>query len=598
MSKNTKTLVHRLIASPNCVANVALMMCAASTMQTRADSLNMPTLVGWGANYEGQTNTPSDLSDVTQVACGYFHTYALTGDGTLVGWGYNETGQTNTPSNLSGVTQVACGGYYTYALKNDGTLVGWGYNYFGQINTPAGLNGVRQVACGGSHTYALKNDGALVGWGSNGAGQTIAPSTATNVTQIACGTNHTYALKNDGTLVGWGSNYWGQINTPVGLNSVRQVVCSDHTYALKSDGTLIGWGYNGEGQINTPRDLTNIVQVATFGGHTYALKDDGTLVGWGSNSNGVSITGQINTPNGVVGVAQVVCGGIHTYALFEGDCDGDSTLDSSATGAGLVPDLNANLSPDSCDLTRGWEEDCNINGVIDSFEQSLNQTAAADSGALPRIGFGHPQQWVYASPSLSLNDPVLTIRAYGDFGAPGETLTVSLNGRFVGTFLADGADKNDCRGGVTRTITLPRAFYNECVAAPGGATDAIFDFTTSVAVNADQCPLGSWVRAEISYTAAVAGDCNANSLLDVCEIALDPSLDANTDGVIDACQGMGVVFLCPGDLDGGGSVDTGDLSLLLMSFGAAMPGDPADLDASGQIDTADLSLMLLSFGDC
>ena len=360
-----------------------------------------------------------------------------------------------------------------------------------------------------------------------------------------------------------------------------------------------GWGWNGDGQTNTHSNLSGATQIACGESHTYALRNDGTLVGWGRNVDQIfGYTGQINTPNGVVGVAQVVCGGIHTYALFEGDCDGDSMLDSSATVAGLVPDLNANLSPDSCDLARGWEEDCNQNDIIDSFEQSLNQPAAADSSALPRIGFGHPQQWVYASPSLSLNDPMLTIQAYGDFGAPGETLTVTLNGRFVGTFLADGADKNDCRGSITRTITLPRAFYNECVAAPGGATDAIFDFTTSVAVNADQCPLGSWVRAEISYTAAVAGDCNANSLLDVCEIALDPSLDANTDGVIDACQGMGVVFLCPGDLDGGGSVDTGDLSLLLMSFGAAMPGDPADLDASGQIDTADISLMLLSFGDC
>jgi hypothetical protein len=291
-------------------------------------------------------------------------------------------------------------------------------------------------------------------------------------------------------------------------------------------------------------------------------------------------------------------GRLHHYAIAEGDCDASGTADVEDISQGNSPDLNGNFVIDQCEVARGWEEDCNQNDFIDSFEQSLNQTAAADSGALPRIGFGHPQQWVYASPSLSLNDPVLTIRAYGDFGAPGETLTVSLNGRFVGTFLADGADKNDCRSFITRTITLPRAFYNECVAAPGGATDAIFDFTTSVAVNADQCPLGSWVRAEISYTAAVAGDCNANSLLDVCEIELDPALDANTDGVIDACQGMGVVFLCPGDLDGGGSVDTGDLSLLLMSFGAAMPGDPADLDASGQIDTADLSLLLLSFGDC
>jgi hypothetical protein len=193
---------------------------------------------------------------------------------------------------------------------------------------------------------------------------------------------------------------------------------------------------------------------------------------------------------------------------------------------------------------------------------------------------------------------VLTISAKGDFSAPGETLNVTLNGRFVGTFFTTGSDKNDCRASITRTITLPRAFYNECVSAPGGATDAIFDFTTSVAVNADQCPSGSWVRAQISYTAAVRGDCNANSLLDTCEIALDPSIDGNGDGVIDACQGMGVVFNCPGDLDGNSVIDFADLSLLLMNFGYAMPGDPSDLDGDGHVDTADVSLLLLGFGPC
>jgi hypothetical protein len=588
MSKKTKTVVHRVIARPTSVASVALMMCAASTMQTRADTLNMPLLIGWGDRNFGQTFTPSDLNNVTQVACAS-HTYALKSDGTLVGWGFNWYGQTNTPPDLTDVIQVACGVYHTYALKADGTLIGWGLNFYGQTNTPPDLIGVKQVACGVVQTYALKNDSTIIGWGA-----TNTPTDLSDITKVACGDSHTYALKDDGTLIGWGDNSYGQTNIPAGLADAIDVVCGAlHNYALKDNGTLVGWGNNDSGQTNTPADLYNVTQVACGQSHTYALMSDGTLVGWGGNS-----AGQTSTPPDLYNVSRVVCGRSHNYALLEGDCDADGVLDQSAIAADSVTNLNNNRFPDSCEVARGWEEDCNTNNIIDSYEQSLNQSAAADSDVLPRIGFGHPQQWVYTSPSLSLNDPVLIIRAHGDFGAPGETLTVTLNGRFVGTFLADGADKNDCRSFITRTITLPRAFYNECVATPGGATDAIFDFTTSVAVNADQCPGGSWVRAEISYTAAVAGDCNANSLLDVCEIELDPALDANTDGVIDACQGMGVVFLCPGDLDGGGSVDTGDLSLLLMSFGAAMPGDPADLDASGQIDTADLSLMLLSFGDC
>ncbi|MBM4007955.1 MAG: hypothetical protein FJ292_10470, partial [Planctomycetes bacterium] len=74
-----------------------------------ADALNMPTLVGWGWYGNGQTNTPADLANVSQVACGYAHTYALKNDGTLVGWGDNWSGQTNTPADLANVSQVACG---------------------------------------------------------------------------------------------------------------------------------------------------------------------------------------------------------------------------------------------------------------------------------------------------------------------------------------------------------------------------------------------------------------------------------------------------------------------------------------------------------
>ena len=52
-----------------------------------------------------------------------------------VGWG--SEGKINTPSTATNVTQVACGGSHTYALKNDGTLVGWGRPYEGQITTPS-----------------------------------------------------------------------------------------------------------------------------------------------------------------------------------------------------------------------------------------------------------------------------------------------------------------------------------------------------------------------------------------------------------------------------------------------------------------------------
>jgi choice-of-anchor B domain-containing protein len=54
---------------------------------------------------------------------------------------------------------------------------------------------------------------------------------------------------------------------------------------------------------------------------------------------------------------------------------------------------------------------------------------------------------------------------------------------------------------------------------------------------------------------------------------------------------------CPpfGDINGDGEVDSADLGLLLLDYGAC-PGCASDLDGSGVVDGADLGLLLLSFG--
>ncbi|MFM7806789.1 MAG: FG-GAP-like repeat-containing protein, partial [Planctomycetota bacterium] len=287
--------------------------------------------------------TPAGLANVSQVACGSYHTYALKNDGTVVGWGFNYDGQTNTPAGLANVSQVACGSH-TYALKNDGTLVGWGANWNGQTNTPSAATNVTQVACGWDHTYALKNDGTLVGWGYNDYGRTNTPAGLANVSQVACGWGHTYALKNDGTLVGWGYNDYGQTNTPAGLANVTQVACGfGHTYALKNDGTLVGWGWNEYGQTDTPAGLVNVSQVACGDVHTYALKNDGTLVGWGGNN-----AGQMNSPAGLANVSQVACGGYHTIAILSAEL---STC-TNPSGAGTA---TVKLSGSSWQQVGVWE---------------------------------------------------------------------------------------------------------------------------------------------------------------------------------------------------------------------------------------------------
>jgi len=53
---------------------------------------------------------------------------------------------------------------------------------------------------------------------------------------------------------------------------------------------------------------------------------------------------------------------------------------------------------------------------------------------------------------------------------------------------------------------------------------------------------------------------------------------------------------CPGDLDGGGQVDGGDLGLLLAAWGTSDP--EADLNGDGTVDGADLGLILAAWGPC
>ena len=48
------------------------------------------------------------------------------------------------------------------------------------------------------------------------------------------------------------------------------------------------------------------------------------------------------------------------------------------------------------------------------------------------------------------------------------------------------------------------------------------------------------------------------------------------------------------DVDGSGSVDAGDMSVLLLDFGSA--GGPCDLDDDGVVTASDLSMVLLDFG--
>lgn len=90
-------------------------------------------------------------------------------------------------------------------------------------------------------------------------------------------------------------------------------------------------------------------------------------------------------------------------------------------------------------------------------------------------------------------------------------------------------------------------------------------------------------------------DCNGDGLEDACQIARDPMLDADGNGILDACESPA----CPADLDGNGIVDGADFGIMLGAWGPCEGAEcPADFDADGVVGGSDLGIMLGAWGVC
>lgn len=305
-------------------------------------------LKAWGRNDFGQTangnltNQPQpvavEISNVTDIGGGYYHTLFLRADGTISASGFNLYGQlgdgTNTQpetfTQVSGITtaeSVAGGGFHSLALLTDGTVRSWGYNLDGQLGnnstgdsptpvTVKDLKDVIAVAAGLEHSLALKSDGTVWTWGNNANGQLGDNSQIQRITPVQVLTAP---------------------NTPlVGIIAIS--AGEFHSLALKFDGTVFIWGSNGHGQLGngsrTPSSfltavqnttLNNVVQIAAGAYHNAALKNDGSVFVWGRNTEGEAGNGssganglifQLTPVQSEVGgfVTDIRANGFHTLA--------------------------------------------------------------------------------------------------------------------------------------------------------------------------------------------------------------------------------------------------------------------------------------------
>jgi alpha-tubulin suppressor-like RCC1 family protein len=199
------------------------------------------------------------LSEIVAISAGAYHTLALTKSGIVMAWGKNESGQLGLDSDavnhqtpapvheLTGITHISAGEYHSLARKANGSVWAWGNNESGQLGYLTNNNSNSNIP-----HQVLASDGV---------------NNLVNVVDIAAGGSHSLALKNDGTIMAWGNNDKGQLGdgseTPTnfptsvkrtnGLNLLKDVVAisagSFHSIARLKDGQVMAWGGNNEGQL-------------------------------------------------------------------------------------------------------------------------------------------------------------------------------------------------------------------------------------------------------------------------------------------------------------------------------------------------------------
>ena len=380
-------------------------------------------VVAWGRNNFGQTNVPSGLVNVVQIAAGYTHSVALKADGTVVAWGSNTLGETNVPAGLTDVVAVDAGQNFSVALKTNGSVIAWGQGSV--TNIPSGLSNVVEIAAGYLHVLALKADGSLVAWGVNvfdqfPAGQTNIPAGLSNVVAIAAGGGHNLALKADGTVTAWGYNANNQTTVPPGVTNIVAVAAGRyHSLALRSDGTILGWGYSRFGQTVATVSLVNGGTLSGGDGHSLALSTPGAGAAWGDNTYGQGVfPASLNAP------VATSAGGFHNLAL--GNYAPQATSQTNLGPAGMDSTVTLTATDPNQDALGFRIAVLPVTGTLFQWTSAgrgptITAPNIAVTDALGRVIFapvGGISGWPYTQFSFKADD--------GELLSPAVTVTVNL----------------------------------------------------------------------------------------------------------------------------------------------------------------------------
>ncbi|KRW99588.1 Regulator of chromosome condensation 1/beta-lactamase-inhibitor protein II [Pseudocohnilembus persalinus] len=230
--------------------------------------------------------------NIRKIVCGIQHTVILTEDKKVFTYGVGEYGSLGHGGVLfqeiprqilkfqdKKIVQIACGEYHTLALSEINDLYAWGRGFEGQLgidqttaSCPKLINSFFQ-----KQVYEPSEDLN----NKNDLGKTYEQKIG--IKKIACGSNHSMALNTDGELYIWGEAKLGQCGTgkkPMLPKPVKVDFNPDHTEVMNQNKVKIN-------PLSTqPQGKYNIIEISGGFGHTAIVTENGELYTWGFNIKG------------------------------------------------------------------------------------------------------------------------------------------------------------------------------------------------------------------------------------------------------------------------------------------------------------------------
>lgn len=235
---------------------------------------------------------------ISSVAAGYWHSMALTKEGTVFAWGCNRNAQ--------------CG--KKPSSKDPPTICHPERVLFDDTSSILGNKKIKinKIVAGRSHSVVLDEEGQCYTWGANQYGQCgilsrrrvggvstpkhVEALSKVRIVDISAGDVHTLALTGGGRVFGWGGGFEGQLGTGFiyQMNPKPKLVCDLDFVAIEAGEEwkakqkekpipqVNGGPSRASNLDNTPR----IVSVTAKGNSSFAISSSGHVYAWGCNDVG------------------------------------------------------------------------------------------------------------------------------------------------------------------------------------------------------------------------------------------------------------------------------------------------------------------------